>query len=201
MLYVILPLIQCFGNLLNNPSLHRSLRPIDFDPKSGSTYQAIKSWIGKCDSTHKACLGHVKSPLLTRVIDVGPVDGSRGPRLYISNGGCGSYIELRYYWGSTNPAVMTRQSLKDHIREIAFSGLPRTIQDLISITRRLGVQFLWVDALCIVQDSISGEDWIHESSKMATIYGNAYLTIAAEVANVVTKNIIVFPSMDDFCLS
>jgi hypothetical protein len=36
---------------------------------------------------------------------------------------------------------------------------------------------------------------------MATIYGNAYLTIAAEVANVVTKNIIVFPSMDDFCLS
>jgi hypothetical protein len=69
------------------------------------------------------------------------------------------------------------------MRKITFSVLPRTIQDAISVTRRLGVRFLWVDALCIVQDSINGQDWIDESSKMASIYGNAYLTIVAEAAN------------------
>jgi hypothetical protein len=68
------------------------------------------------------------------------------------------------------------------MKEIKFSGLPRTIQDAVSVTRRLGIRFLWVDALCIIQDSINGEDWTNESSKMADVYGNANLTIAAEAA-------------------
>jgi hypothetical protein len=91
-------------------------------------------------------------------------------------------MALSYCWGSTNPAVTTRHNLKERVKEIQFSGLPRTIHDAITVTRRLGIRFLWVDALCIVQDSINGEGWVHESSRMADIYGNAYLTIVAETA-------------------
>ena len=54
---------------------------------------------------------------------------------------------------------------------------PKAFIDAVHITRRLGVPYLWIDALCIVQDSV--DDWEAESAKMASIYANAYITIAA----------------------
>lgn len=56
--------------------------------------------------------------------------------------------------------------------------LPELFRDAARVTKRLGLQYLWIDALWIVQDS--AEDWTAEASKMAEIYGNAYLTIAAD---------------------
>lgn len=55
--------------------------------------------------------------------------------------------------------------------------LQKTITDAILLTRELGINYLWVDALCIVQDS--EEDWQQESTKMASIYANAIITIAS----------------------
>ena len=55
--------------------------------------------------------------------------------------------------------------------------LPKTLRDAVLVTRWMGIQYLWVDALCIVQDD--RRDWERESSKMGTIYANSYLTIAA----------------------
>jgi hypothetical protein len=62
-------------------------------------------------------------------------------------------------------------------RGIPIDTLPRTFQDAILITRQFGLRYLWIDSLCIVQDD--EEDWRKESSAMASIYSNAYLTIAA----------------------
>jgi hypothetical protein len=116
----------------------------------------------------------------TRLIDVGPPDGSREPFLHETKGESGKYITLSYCWGPSQPVVTTKENLDAHKRAIAFVALPQTIQDAITITRKLGVQYLWVDALCIIQDPLGGEDWQIESSKMGDIYGNALLTIAAE---------------------
>ena len=58
--------------------------------------------------------------------------------------------------------------------------LPRTFRDAIIITRRLGIQYIWIDALCIIQDNPL--DWEQESGQMASIYGGSYLTIAATFA-------------------
>lgn len=55
--------------------------------------------------------------------------------------------------------------------------LPPTYQDAITVTRRLGVQFIWIDSLCIVQDSV--EDWRAESVMMVEIYKNCFLNISA----------------------
>ena len=73
--------------------------------------------------------------------------------------------------------------MKSHKSLIPFDKLPQTIRDAVLITRKLGKQFLWVDALCIIQDSVNGDDWERESSKMNQIYGNAFLTIAAASAS------------------
>ena len=66
------------------------------------------------------------------------------------------------------------------LRDIATSTLPQTIQDAITVTRELGLRYLWVDALCIVQDSLS--DRAAEITKMDRIYQNAQVTISAASA-------------------
>lgn len=55
--------------------------------------------------------------------------------------------------------------------------LPKTFQDALTLIRKLGLKYLWIDSLCILQDD--PEDWRIEGSKMATIYANSYITIAA----------------------
>jgi hypothetical protein len=76
----------------------------------------------------------------------------------------------------------TRANLESHKRGILEASLPKTIRDAISVMRELGIRFLWVDALCIIQDSLNGEDWHAEASKMRDVYSNAYVTISAEIA-------------------
>lgn len=54
---------------------------------------------------------------------------------------------------------------------------PQTFVDAVTIARRLGLRYLWIDSLCICQDDVS--DWARESSRMADVYSNAHIVIAA----------------------
>jgi len=71
----------------------------------------------------------------------------------------------------------TRETLAERYRNIPFSQLPKTFQDAVQIARALGFQYLWIDSLCIIQDDTT--DWELESAKMAGIYEESCLTIAA----------------------
>jgi hypothetical protein len=61
--------------------------------------------------------------------------------------------------------------------EIIFGDLSKTFQDAIRMTRRLGIEYIWIDSLCIVQDDKN--DWLQESERMGSVYANAYITLAA----------------------
>jgi hypothetical protein len=87
------------------------------------------------------------------------------------------YVALSYYWGTTQHFTTTSANLARMKERICWNELPQTIKDAITTTRALGIQYLWVDALCIIQDS--QEDWEAESKKMADVYGGAFLTISA----------------------
>lgn len=63
------------------------------------------------------------------------------------------------------------------LRAVDEEELPATIRDAIELARHLGVQYLWVDSLCIIQDDT--QDWVHESAQMSTVYAQAFLTISA----------------------
>jgi hypothetical protein len=65
-----------------------------------------------------------------------------------------------------------------------MDDLPGTIRDAVLITRELGLRYLWVDALCILQgqDEAAQLDWRQHSAIMGDIYGNAFVTIAAAAA-------------------
>lgn len=71
----------------------------------------------------------------------------------------------------------TKATFKSHCDGIAMSRLPKTLQDAICITRRLNIAYLWVDSLCIIQDSV--EDWAYEASRMGDYYAKSYLTLSA----------------------
>ncbi|OCL07539.1 HET-domain-containing protein, partial [Glonium stellatum] len=109
-----------------------------------------------------------------RVVKVnGPV-----PRLYLTKEGeTGHYITLSHCWGKTQPFTTKKDTLRDRAQGFTLDELPKTFRDAITVTRELGVDYVWIDSLCIVQDDL--QDWQTESAKMASIYRNALLTIAA----------------------
>ncbi|KAK0715425.1 heterokaryon incompatibility protein-domain-containing protein, partial [Lasiosphaeris hirsuta] len=90
------------------------------------------------------------------------------------------YIALSYCWGNGNSVTTTASTIKQLKSGISRRMLPRTLQDAVEFTRELGIPYLWIDALCIIQDSAS--DWETESAKMGEIYNNAFLTVAASSA-------------------
>ena len=87
------------------------------------------------------------------------------------------YIALSHCWGQTKIFILEEHMLETMTHGIDWLRLPRTFQDAMIVTRRLGFRYLWIDSLCIIQDS--HEDWIRESKTMQNVYANCVLTIAA----------------------
>lgn len=129
-------------------------------------------------------------PLLpARVLDLGwaPSDGTSAKmRLHISTESeQACYVALSHRWGLKSskqkmPSRTTLRNICHQCDEIDFQGLPRTFRDAVTVTRKLGFRYLWIDALCIVQDDPN--DWRLESTNMGSIFDNANVTIAAHSA-------------------
>jgi len=125
---------------------------------------------------HKSC-SFQASFLPRRVLDVHPkLDGSIA--LHVSGKHeRHEYIALSYCWGGPQQLTTTRKSLRDRCCGIQMTELPQTILDAVWITRLLGIRYLWVDSLCIIQDDT--QDTATEISYMGKVYKGAALTIAA----------------------
>lgn len=89
------------------------------------------------------------------------------------------YVALSYCWGNPIDAswVTTIDNLSSRQSRLRLEELPQTLRQAVAITQGLGYDYLWVDAICIVQDSLI--DWEHESARMGSVYGNSFVTIAA----------------------
>jgi hypothetical protein len=153
-------------------------RPVSCDARTEESFAQIDSWISECSLNHSNCCPRVPLCLPTRVIDVG--DSSRSPSLFTSLGQHGTWVALSYCWGNLLPLRTMTHTLEDFHRQIPFKMLPALFQDVVTLVRRLGHRYLWIDALCIIQDSET--DWLSESIKMGEIFQGATLTIAAEAA-------------------
>ena len=89
------------------------------------------------------------------------------------------FVALSYTWGTTETAklVKANRSVLQQPASLSRLLLPRTIIDSMELVRMLGLRYLWVDALCIVQDDL--DDKSYQIEKMATIYMSAFLSIQA----------------------
>ncbi|CAO2650182.1 Nn.00g014740.m01.CDS01 [Neocucurbitaria sp. VM-36] len=98
------------------------------------------------------------------------------------------FAALSYVWGMQQTFILLTTN-KDVLSDgFQIVQLPKTIQDAVIVTRRIGLRYLWIDALCIMQDS--NEDKARELPKMRLIYKYAAVTIVAAVANSATEGFL-----------
>lgn len=148
----------------------------------------IKPWVDDCVKNHHGCrevqqLGF-EACAPTRLIDVGPTDEDTVKLVDTGDLSKPRYLILSYCWGASNDKSKTTQANIEQRRvSIQIAALPKTIRDAISVTRHLGVQYLWVDAMCIIQKDTENndgflDDWKIEAAKMASYYSNALCCIS-----------------------
>jgi hypothetical protein len=92
-----------------------------------------------------------------------------------------AYTALSYCWGPSAHITTRRNNYDQHLRNVPWSSLPATYRDAVELTRALKCEYVWIDALCIVQDDVL--DWNVEASHMADVYSGAILVISAANAN------------------
>lgn len=92
------------------------------------------------------------------------------------------YACLSYCWGSGSlPLRTTSQTLAQHERGIPVDELPAVFRDAMLVARELGLRYLWIDALCIIQDDAS--DWEEESGRMGDIFRYSFITFGAATSS------------------
>lgn len=159
---------------------------LDLSPSTAhqTTQELILRWFSICKDSHTECNApDVNGSFMpTRIIEIDRTGHDAFFKL-VDGAECAvesPYVTLSYCWGS-QPASQAYRLLETTVKGIrsknSVTTLPKTIRDAIEIAGYFKVQYLWVDRLCIFQDS--AEDFQREASSMADVYKNAFLNIAA----------------------
>jgi hypothetical protein len=157
--------------------------PIALSGNTGSdeTISQIYEWIERCTKTHAVCNeGREEMWMPTRLLEISNISGDLSVHLRDrSQLQCSRYLTLSHCWGptGTQKLQLTTASLNSLCSGIAVCSLKPTFRDMARLTWQLGVRFLWIDCLCIIQDD--NEDWKTESALMGKVYANSWLNVSA----------------------
>ncbi|RYO90239.1 hypothetical protein DL764_008476 [Monosporascus ibericus] len=144
---------------------------------SQTSLELLKRWLGDCRENHPQCRGP-KTPLPTRLIDVGSPEENRQPQLLDTMPGQeGDYLALSHCWGKPELQKETQAWAADPYNLLPLNEWPRTFQQAVQIARALMIRYLWIDTACIRQKDET--DFAREASKMAEYYTGATLVVAA----------------------
>ncbi|KAH7389382.1 heterokaryon incompatibility protein-domain-containing protein [Phaeosphaeria sp. MPI-PUGE-AT-0046c] len=145
------------------------------DTGSEEALGTIKQWIHNCSTHHnRYCTARAKSHLPKRVLELS--HGSLHLRENVISEEV--YACLSHCWGTTGPALtLTRETIGKLKDGIPTAELPRTFREVTELCLKLHIRYLWIDALCIIQQD--KDDWQEAAATMASIYENAFVTIAA----------------------
>ncbi|KAI1140112.1 HET-domain-containing protein [Hypoxylon sp. FL0543] len=161
--------------------------PPDGHALSERNIALMKKWIFACKNNHAACqLGESIDWLPTRLLQI-----SKSGRLKVRLVDTGShfsknsgipvqFMALSHMWGDVthSPPLRTLKSNYEFMLEgIRMSDLPQNFVDALLVCRELGLEYVWIDSLCIIQDS--PEDWKREAVTMHLVYKYAQVTIVA----------------------
>ncbi|KAL6248595.1 hypothetical protein RBB50_004850 [Rhinocladiella similis] len=173
----------------SNITLADSLNPSSSSTNTLSSFEVLQHWLEDCTQNHASCRS--QSPagppcIPTRLIDIGPGKGVICPVLCLGRNLPPStrYATLSHSWGEReiyrNFLRLRSSNFDELTRRIPLSLLSKTTRDALEVISRLGLRYLWIDSLCIFQDS--DEDWMKESALVGGFYRHAYINIAATAA-------------------
>ncbi|KAF7597166.1 hypothetical protein BBP40_009505 [Aspergillus hancockii] len=157
-------------------------RTVAEEADGDQAFSVIGSWVNSCvNGDHPHCVEPLQPrPLPTRVIDVNPKTDPQKVCIRDEENkvvGAAPYVALSHCWGKCIPFATTKHNLADRKQEIRIEDMSKVFQEAVLITRRLGIQYLWIDTLCIVQDDPL--DWQVEAGRMTAVYMDAVLVIGA----------------------
>ncbi|KAK2597399.1 hypothetical protein QQS21_006023 [Conoideocrella luteorostrata] len=144
------------------------------------TMSQIDYWRKQCLMSHTQCPPAPQAvDLPTRLLDISDLHNMR---VVETGGQQGQYMCLTHRWGMGDmPIKSTTGNLEQMKQHIPFESLPATFRDAALVAQRFGVGYIWIDALCIVQDDLN--DWEQEVAQMGSVYKNGLMTIAAAWAS------------------
>jgi hypothetical protein len=127
---------------------------VDNDTGSNFNVDLMKIWLHNCLKTHHSCDSREPSRALTllptRVIDV---DTNSQARITETTGMRANYLTLSYCWGQGKKLLCRKDSYERFKQNLPVDdSMPKTFKDALQITKALGYRYLWIDALCIIQD-------------------------------------------------
>ena len=144
----------------------------------------MSHWVNDCLENHGRCCENYPDHCPTRLLDVFRFWSSRDGDIVLVEGvdhasASIGYTALSHCWGTptSRPLITNLDNLASRKERIRFDELPLTFQDAVTTTRKLGIQYLWIDSLCIIQDSPS--DWAQEAGRMALVYAGSFCTLSA----------------------
>lgn len=159
--------------------------PIPTHALAPSSLPLLRTWLTSCTTStgrHSPCpRPPFTHPLPTRLIDVRPSP----PRLHLPPQSpppttpSPAYAALSHCWANRPTLRTLTATLPSHLVALP-SPLPQTFADAVAVTKALAIPFLWIDSLCIIQDSPA--DWAREASRMGDVYAHALVTISADAA-------------------
>ena len=90
---------------------------------------------------------------------------------------CGEEALISHCWGAAQFITLRKENLAELGQGIQLEKLPKTFQDAVAVAQWFEVRYLWIDSLCILQDS--QEDWVKESATMRSVYSRSIMNISA----------------------
>ncbi|EIW60372.1 HET-domain-containing protein [Trametes versicolor FP-101664 SS1] len=150
---------------------------------SEASFSLAREWLTQCLESHAECTEAARLAVGRpyRLVDVGN-DNSVDPKIIVMDFSrpVPPYLTLSHCWGGAKILRLLLGNIDILRKGIPMHELPKTFQDAVVITRRLGYQYIWMDSLCIIQDSPS--DWKTNAAIMGEIYAGSVCTVAALTA-------------------
>ncbi|KND92074.1 hypothetical protein TOPH_03546, partial [Tolypocladium ophioglossoides CBS 100239] len=143
------------------------------------TLDRVAEWLATCRNNHKQCQAMQGTNFQpTRLLFLGDKDTGR-IQLINNDTACTAYAALSHRWSQETQRVRLEHGnlAQRKQRGLSLDEFPRMMRDVIHVLRRLGILYVWIDCMCIIQDD--KDDWRREAASMASIYANAELTVAA----------------------
>ncbi|KOS23459.1 hypothetical protein ESCO_006587 [Escovopsis weberi] len=164
------------------PSLHPialAARQLSTGSTGGeATLRQAAEWLGKCRREHESCRPHDEGFVPTRLLFLGGQDAGV-VHLIEHPAPSTAFATLSHRWTEETLGVrLERDNLDLRKREgMRVAEFPLMMRQVVAALRGLGIEHVWIDCMCIVQDD--GDDWMREAATMASIYANAELTIGS----------------------
>jgi len=150
---------------------------------ASSVISLVRSWMVHCSTNHRSCHRHPSTYYPPRLLDV----RHEQVRLIVPkemDSFTDTYATLSHCWGARPTFLkLTSTNMGELCQGISLGQLPQNFSDAIDLCRRLGLAYLWIDSLCIIQEGDgSVEDWLYHVTEMRHIYQEATINIAASRA-------------------